>query len=252
MPVLKKLIQSTFNKFGYRIVRDESLPHASVLPPVYGSEFFFSLLKRYGFNPKHIIDVGANRGTWTRRALPFFSDAQYTLVEPQDHLKVHIQDLLDRGSKITWINAGVADHSGSLPFIISSRNDSSTFAPTPVDAGARRISVRVVTLNEIVSAASAPPPELVKIDAEGFDLKVLAGASDLLGKTEIFFVEVTICSTSYENTIARVIRRMDGAGYKVVDITDINRSPKYGVLWLCELAFLRNDSALFDTATSYE
>jgi FkbM family methyltransferase len=181
-----------------------------------------------------------------------FSYAHYTLVEPQDHLKVHIQDLLDRGSKITWIDAGVSDHSGSLPFIISSRNDSSTFAPTPVDADSPPISVRVMTLNEIVAAASVHPPEMVKIDAEGFDLKVLAGASDLLSKTEIFFVEVTICCSGYENTIARVIRRMDGAGYKVVDITDMNRSPKYGVLWVCELAFLRNDSALFDTATSYE
>jgi hypothetical protein len=37
-----------------------------------------------------------------------------------------------------------------------------------------------------------------------------------------------------------------------VDITDINRSPKYGLLWLCELAFLRNDSTLFDSATAYE
>jgi FkbM family methyltransferase len=252
MPVLKKLIQSTFNKFGYRIVRRGSFLHISVPPAAYGLELFFSLLKRYGFNPKHIIDVGTHKGTWTRRALPFFPDAHYTLVEPQDHLKVYIQDLLDGGSKITWINAGVADHSGTLPFTISCRNDSSTFAPTSVDTDAPRISVRVMTLNEIVSAANVPPPEMVKIDAEGFDLKVLAGASDLLGKTEIFFVEVTICSSGYENTIARVIHRMDAAGYKVVDITDINRSPKYGVLWLCELAFLRKKSALFDTITSYE
>jgi FkbM family methyltransferase len=252
MTLLKKLIQSTFNKFGYRIVRDGSLPHASAPPPTYGLEPFFTLLKRYGFNPKNIIDVGANKGTWTRRALPFFPDAQYTLVEPQDHLKVHIQDLLDRGYKITWINAGVAQHSGTLPFTISYRDDSSTFASTPVDAAAPRISVCVTTLNEIASAASAPPPEMVKIDAEGFDLKVLAGASDLLGKTEIFFVEVAVCSSGYENTIARVIHRMDQAGYKVVDITDINRSPKYGVLWLCELAFLRNDSSLLDTVASYE
>jgi FkbM family methyltransferase len=252
MPVLKQLIQSTFNRFGYRIVRDGSLPRSSVPPPAYGLEPLFSLLKRYCFNPKHIVDVGANKGTWTRRALPFFPDARYTLVEPQDHLKVHIQDLLDRGYKITWISAGVADLSGTLPFTISYRDDSSTFAPTPVDAGAPRISVRVTTLNEIVSTASAPAPEMVKIDAEGFDLKVLAGASDLLGRTEIFLVEVTICSSGYENTIARVIRRMDEAGYKVVDITDINRSPKYGVLWLCELAFLRNDSALFESVTTYE
>lgn len=250
--MLKKLIQSTFNKFGYRIARLESLAQTSVSQPAYGSELFFSLLKRYGFNPKHIIDVGANKGTWTRRTLQYFPEALYTLIEPQDHLKTHIQDLVDHGCKITWINAGVADHSGSLPFAVSYRDDSGTFASIPVDSSAPRIPVRVTTLNELVSAASAPPPEMVKIDAEGFDLKVLAGASDLLGKTEIFFVEVTICNSDYENTIAKVIHRMDECGYKVVDITDINRSPKYGVLWLCELAFLKTDSTLFEAVTSYE
>jgi len=250
--VLKKLIQHTFNKFGYRIVRDGFVPYTSAPPPAYGLEHFFSLLKRYGFNPKHIVDVGANKGMWTRRALPFFPDASFTLIEPQDHLKVHIEDLLDRGCKIAWINAGLADQSGTLPFTISYRDDSSSFAPTPVDATAPRISVRVTTLNEIILTTSTPAPEMVKIDAEGFDLKVLAGSSDLLGITEIFFVEVTICSPGYENTIARVIHRMDEAGYKVVDITDLNRSTKYGVLWLCELAFLRNDSALFDAVTAYE
>src|SRR5262249_48554088 len=79
MLMLKKLIQSTFNKFGYRIIRDRSLPYTSVPRPDYGLEPFFSLLKRYGFNPKHIIDVGANTGTWTRRALPFFPCVHYTL-----------------------------------------------------------------------------------------------------------------------------------------------------------------------------
>ena len=56
-----------------------------------------------------------------------------------------------------------------------------------------------MTLNEIVSSAGVPLPEIVKIDAEGFDLKVLAGASDLLGKTDVFFVEVTICCPGHEN-----------------------------------------------------
>lgn len=235
-------------------MRHDNFAQASVPPSAcgLGLDCFFVALKRLGFHPKHIIDVGANRGSWTRKALVYFPEARFTLVEPQDHLKVHIQDLLDCGCKITWINAGAGDKAGALPFAISYRDDSSSFAPTQVDAGAPRISVPVKTLNEIVSAASAPPPEIVKIDAEGFDLKVLAGASDLLDKTDIFFVEVTICCPGYENTIARVVRRMDEAGYRVVDITDINRSPKYGVLWLCELAFLRNASALFASVTSYE
>ena len=252
--MVKEIVQYSLKKLGLRLVRHDSLAHASgpAATCYLGLDCFFAALKRLDFHPKHIIDVGANRGSWTRKAFVYFPEAHYTLVEPQDHLKVHIQDLLDRDCKIRWINAGAADKSGALPFTISYRDDSSTFDPTQMDAGAPRISVSVMTLNEIVSAASVPPPEIVKIDAEGFDLKVLAGASHLLGKTEIFFVEVTICCPGHENTIARIVRRMDEAGYRVVDITDINRSPKYGVLWLCELAFLRNASPLFASVTTYE
>jgi FkbM family methyltransferase len=248
--LIKKLVQSGLSKFGLRLVRIGSLVQAS--PPANGLDCFFGALKNLDFRPKHIVDVGANKGSWTRKALLYFPDAHYTLVEPQDHLKVHMQDLLDGGYKITWINAGVADNSGILPFTLSYRDDSSTFAPTEADAGAPTISVPVKTLNEIVSASSAPPPAVIKIDAEGFDLKVLAGASDLLGKTDVFFVEAAICCPAYENTIAKVVRRMDDAGYKVVDITDINRSPKHGILWLCELAFLRNASPIFDRVRTYE
>jgi FkbM family methyltransferase len=246
--LIKKLVQSTFNKFGYRVVSDR--PRVVPQGP-YGLEGFLSLLNGFGFDPKHIIDVGANKGTWTRTALQFFPDARYTLFEPQDHLKSHIQDLFDRGYKITWISEGVADQPGSLPFRISHRDDSSSFICTPADAD-NRISVPVTTLNEIASSTAEPLPEMVKIDAEGFDLRVLAGASDLLGKTDVFFVEVAIGCLGFENTIANVIRTMDEAGYHVVDITDINRSPKFGVLWLCELAFLRNASPLFSSVTSYE
>lgn len=253
--MIKKLIQSSVGKFGYRLVRKDpvvQIPQPAPQPS-YGLEPFLGLLKRYGFDPKHIVDVGANRGTWTRRALQFFPNAQYTLVEPQDQLKTYIQDLIASGSEINWINAGVSDATGTLPLTVSYRDDSSTFMSSPEDGNSPKILIPVKTLNEIVSSSDRPTPEMVKIDAEGFDLKVLAGASELFGKTEVFFVEVVISENHpYENTISRVIPTMERAGYHAVDITDINRSPKYGVLWLCELAFLRNGSGLFESATTYE
>jgi FkbM family methyltransferase len=253
--VIRELIQSTVGKFGYRLVRKEPLVRESqpAAQPLYGLEPFLGLLKRYGFDPKHIVDVGANRGTWTRRAVQFFPDAQYTLVEPQDQLKAYIQDLIASGTKIDWINAGVSDASGTLPLTVSYRDDSSTFIASSADGNAAKILVPIKTLNEIVSSSDRPMPEMVKIDAEGFDLKVLAGATQLFGNTEVFFVEVVISENHpYENTISRVIPTMERAGYHAVDITDINRSPKYGVLWLCELAFLRNGSRLFESAATYE
>jgi hypothetical protein len=42
---------------------------------------------------------------------------------------------------------------------------------------------------------------------------------------------------AYDNSVAEVVGFMVKAGYNLMDITDLNRSPKHGVLWLCELAF---------------
>jgi FkbM family methyltransferase len=248
---VKKLVHFGLRKLGYRIVRIEDVPR-----PSEGLDPFLILLKRFGFAPKHILDIGANHGLWTREAIRFFPDARYTLVEPQDHLKTHIQDLLDLGCKIQWINAGASDRSGALPFTITKRDDSCSFAFTAEQAraaGFQQTTVPVRTANEIVVSVGGDLPDMVKIDAEGLDLKVLAGASDLLGRVDIFLVEAVLRGGGgYENSFPEVIAFMVNAGYRLVEITDLNRSPKHGVLWLCELAFLRNGSALFDTASSYE
>jgi FkbM family methyltransferase len=197
----------------------------------YGLGHFFPLLRRLGFAPRHVVDVGANRGYWTRAAFKYFPNAVYTLVEPQDHLKFYTQDLVTQGCKIRWINAGCGDFCGTLPLIVSYRDDSSTFVDRHDNPTAQRITVPIITLNQIVASSDAGLPELVKIDAEGFDLKVLAGASDLLGKTDIFLVEAVVWGAdgAYDNSVAKVVRFMAEVGYNVMDITDLNRSPKYGV-----------------------
>ena len=247
---MKNLVQSLFGKLGYRLTKLDS-----VWRPDFGLDSFFPLLKSLGFAPGHILDVGANHGHWTRTALRYFPAAQYTLVEPQDHLKIHIQDLLAVGYKITWINAGAGDTPGTFPFTISHRDDSSTFALDAEQAraaGQQQVLLPIRTLNEIVSSTGAPTPDMVKIDAEGLDLKVLAGASDLLGVTDVFLVEACICSNGGTNTAAAVIAFMNQAGYRLIDITDLNRSPAHQVLWLAELAFLRNGSPQLSRVTSYE
>ncbi len=246
---VKKLIQSVLGKLGFRLVRINDGPK-----PSEGLAPFFTLLQRLGFAPKHILDVGANRGLWTRTAIQHFPGARYTLVEPQDHLKSYIKDLLDRGYRIQWINAGAGAESGILPLSLAPQDGSSTFTLSEEQArqaGFPQTPVAVKTLNEIAAASGPPPPDMVKIDAEGFDLRVLAGASDLLGKTDIFLVEASVCC-GYENSAAAVVEFMANAGYRLMDITDLNRSPRHGVLWLCELAFLRNGSRLLDAAKSYE
>jgi FkbM family methyltransferase len=162
--------------------------------------------------------------------------------------------LVKDGYKIEWITAGVSDCAGTMHFTIAARDDSSTFVLSEEEAraaGLRQVEIEMRTLNEIAASVGAPWPDLVKIDAEGLDLKVLAGASELLGKTSVFLVEAAVCAP-LGNSVAEVMGRMAAAGYRLADITDLNRSPKFGVLWLCELAFVRNGSGLLENIRSYE
>ncbi len=244
---MKRILQAALGKFGLRLSRVANAPKD-------GLTCFFEAIQRAGFAPRHIVDVGANHGNWTRAAIRFFPEAQYTLVEPQDHLKADVQDLIARGHKIRWVNAALGDKSGILPFTIASRDDSSTLALGEKEAqasGARQVPMQVATLDELLGSDVAPPPDLVKIDAEGFDLKVLAGASHLIGKTDIFLAEAMVCGP-YANSLLDVVQHMAGVRYRLIDITCLERSPRHGVLWLCELAFLRRGSPLLDKATSFE
>jgi FkbM family methyltransferase len=245
--MVKRVIQNTLSAFGYKLVAVDSVK------PTWGLIHFFPLLKSFGFAPNHIWDVGANRGDWTRAAIQYFPDAEYTLLEPQDHLKSNIQDLLNAGRKIRWINAGAGSQPGVLPFFIAPKDQGSTFLDLPrvTQEAVQRIEVPIRTLNEVRKTLSLPVPEMLKIDAEGLDLKVLEGASDFLGTAEIVLAEASIAQLDFENMAGALIQAMDAYGYRLIDITDLNRSPAHGVLWLCEFAFLLKSSRLLDRAAHY-
>lgn len=204
---------------------------------------FFKNIRAMGFTARHILDIGANHGTWTRETLKYFPDAYYTLVEPQEWLKPSLQDLLDANSKITFNSVGAGPMSGSFMFTIVDRDDSCSFRYTEEQAkaeGLKQIKIPIVTLNEIVQKYSSLPfPDLVKIDAEGLDIEVLEGAADLIGKTEVFLVEATIFNKEFNNSLLKMVNFMDEKGYNLFEITDINRPFKPNVLWLVELAFIK-------------
>ena len=94
--MIKRAIQSTLKMFGCRLTRAGDVAPPPVANPNWSLDHFFPLMKGFGFDPMHILDIGANKGAWTREAAQYFPQAHYTLVEPQDELKLHIQDLADR------------------------------------------------------------------------------------------------------------------------------------------------------------
>ncbi|MFZ2282373.1 MAG: FkbM family methyltransferase [Lutibacter sp.] len=205
---------------------------------------FFTNILTMGFNPKHIVDIGANHGTWTREALKYFPEAHYTLLEPQKWLESSFQDILDSNPKVQFYPVGAGEKEGSFQFTIVDRDDSCSFRYTEEEAkvaGFEQIEIPVVTLNKLLADSDLPIPDIIKIDAEGLDLEVLKGASNLFGKTEIFMVEAGVVNKIFDNSFLKLINFMDQNNYRLFDITDINRPFQPKVLWLVELVFVKKD-----------
>lgn len=213
-----------------------------------------ALLKRAQFEPRHIVDIGANRGNWTREVRKSFPDASFTLFEPQPKLREAMADLLVDGSRVELNTMGVGRESGEMMFTLHERDDSSSFAWTPERAkerGFKQISVPVTTLDAYLAQRQKPWPDIIKIDAEGWDLEVLEGAAEALSHAGVVLIEAAVGNQSFPNTLLKVCTAMDRLDYRLLDLTDLNRTPGGKVLWLVELAFVKKGSALDGFAGRY-
>ena len=252
--VIKNIILKVFDPLAFRLgYRKKDLlynNHTAVIDSYSKNHLlgtFYSLLRSIDFNPKHIVDVGANHGTWTREALKMFPDCKYTLIEPQAWMKESITDLLETNPNISFNGVGAGKEKGIFKFTIVDRDDSCSFIYSKTQAqenGYKQIEVPVITLNDLIEQKSLPVPDIIKIDAEGLDLDVLEGASNFFGKTEIFMVEAGIVSKTIPNSFLNAIKYMDEKGYRLFDITELNRPFQAQVLWLAELVFVKKDGLI--------
>lgn len=214
---------------------------------------FFQCIKNLGFNPTHIVDIGANRGTWTRNALQYFPDAYYSLFEPQAYLSASFTDLL-KNPKIKFHAKGVAATSGMMDLTTSDRDDSFSFSFSADQArewGVRQVKAPVVSLDEYLPTLNLPKPELIKIDAEGWDLEVLKGAYESVSNAEVVLLEAAVMNKLFKNNVNDVTSAMSNLGFTVFDITDLNRSQKHNALWLIELAFVKRDGCISNKIKTY-
>lgn len=244
-------IASMLHRIADHVVAAAQPAVAPVASPL---ESFLLSLRRLGFQPRHVVDVGAHRGGWTRQALRYFPEAHFTLVEPQPALRADMQDLLQGNPRVRLHTCGAGPATGELAFTIAERDDSSSFAFSPEEAarrGLEQVSVPVVTIDDLVAASGLPAPEMIKIDAEGFDLEVLKGAAATLRTTEVLLMEASIMAKRFRNDLRSVIDAAAEHGFRPYDFSDLNRTQKHGSLWLVEAAFIRDGGVIDRQVDSY-
>lgn len=238
---MNRWARSIANRFGFRIVRYSRMPKGDLTAALAG-------LAARGFVPAHIVDVGANRGRWSAKAARVFPQASFTLIEPQAEMVRHLDAFCRRHGGARWIEAGAGAAAGEAALSVAPDHATSTFvlsAEQSAAHGHERRRVPVVTLDHVASDVIEAIPDLVKIDAEGWETQIIEGADTLMGKTEIFLLEAHLFGPpNNPSRLARLVALMQARGYAVYDFTHFMRRPHDGAVWACEIAFAREDGFL--------
>jgi FkbM family methyltransferase len=246
---MKQLVQKLLGKFGYAIRRTSTLRGhnpGSATRPIGVCDLFLEDIRARGFIPRGIVDVGANRGNWTRMALSVFPKTPILMIEPQDEMESYLSELTTAMPNCHFVKAGAGREPGELVQTIWEDSEGSSFLP-PVNAemlrAGKQRKTQIVTLDNLLAGTfSQFVPDLVKLDVQGFEFEALAGGDSLFGRTEVFILETSLfrfipgCSLTRE-----IIPFMFGKGYELYDVPGYCRRAYDGALGQLDLAFVKSE-----------
>lgn len=133
-----------------------------------------------------VVDVGANAGIFTHLLWVLKPDSEIFAFEPLPKMNLKIQSWARKKSaNLKLFPYAVSNHSGTATFCAEADNDTTASLQIVND---RRPAFQV----ETVTLDSALPDRsifLIKIDVEGFETEVLAGAKKVIGKTRFLLIE---------------------------------------------------------------
>ncbi|UUR06967.1 FkbM family methyltransferase [Sphingomonas glaciei] len=228
---------------GLRHVGDPSLFRIGY-PSTWGS---LSNLARY-FRPGGIIDIGAHKGHWALKASKIFTGVPIHMVEAQEALRA---DLEAAGFPYTLCLLG-AEQAAAVPFHVDPVWPTGASVLEEVTAFDRdELALPMRRLDDLQVGLSGPL--LLKLDVQGYELQVLAGAQETLKNVEVIMAEVALLEYNKgAPLISEVIAYLSERGFVPYDIGDMMRRHEDRALFQCDMIFVKKDSQIRIKRKFYE
>jgi FkbM family methyltransferase len=216
-----------------------------VRPPIARDSVLHTLeqARVVGFVPQTVIDVGAAYGSFTGLCQTTFPHARYLLLEPLEEYRPLLEQTKQSSTCVDYCLAAAAAHEGHVeinvhPDLVGSSLCREVESGTGVNGVTR--TVRSVTLDRLLDEKGLPGPYLLKVDVQGAELEVLAGAERTLRDAELVVLEVSFFKFFEAGPeCAEVIAYMKVRGFVPYDIVGRQYRPLDGALSQADLAFVR-------------
>ena len=178
------------------------------------------------FEPKFIIDAGANIGLSAIYFSNRFPDAQIISIEPEDENFTLLEKNTLPYTKVVRKKAALSNLNDEELFVDSVGLGHSGFVTTNTPSSQAKNKVKTISVDQVMSESGFDIIDILKIDIEGHEKEVFEKGTDLwLPKTKCLVIELHDhmkkgCSTSLFNAIIKYNFSLDIKGENLVFINN--------------------------------
>ena len=230
----KLALQRVVGQFGYSIRRIDR--GVSLIDP------YVEQQRLAGANVNVVFEVGAYDGRDCFRYLGLFPSARVFAFEPLPNSFDLLVQAVSGEPRIKPVNMAISDEQGRSSFHISSWADSSSLLKPKLTgstfdvyhASDRIIEVDVDTLDAVTTRFGINRIDILKLDAQGAELKILRGAKRLISLgaigliyTEVHFLESYSGSARFDQIMSVLIEY----GFELHNLYGLNHNQTGRLAW---------------------
>jgi FkbM family methyltransferase len=218
---MKKIVKGLVELLGYEISRKQ---------PAYSTEAV--LRNTFGDGRSLLVfDVGAHHGEAARRYVRIFRNCRVFSFEPSPE---SFTELLSVNSdQITAFDFGFSDRDGTATFHTNKTTATSSMFSLAEDAqsswGVQGLQTQQIiqchfrSLDSFVAEKNIEQIDLLKLDVQGAEFKVLDGAQDTLGCGRVSVIQIELINQlTYvgQKSVGYYLNRLESLGFKLHALTE--------------------------------
>jgi len=196
-------------------------------------------IRKRGYSPSSIIDIGASNGKWSMVGHGVFPDAHFLLIEPLAENRAAISELVQTHKNWHYCHKAAGNEAGTVWINVAEDLDGSAVVfEHPLSDTVKQFPMTRV--DSVCQDIGLPAPYLVKLDTHGFEVPILEGMKGIWNKIDFLIIE------AYNFRLhARCVRFFELAallekkGFLPIDLVDVRHRPGDYLLWQMDIVFGR-------------
>ena len=198
---------------------------------------FLGFMESKGYKLKTVFDIGAFKGSWSKKLKEHYRDAEVVLFEANPRYK---EDLSSTGFK--FFNVALSNPGREFVDFYNGTNTGDSYykETTKFYDGQTSIRLECFTLDSIIKSHNLPIPNFIKIDTQGSELDILIGSEEILDRVDLIYTECPIIRYNHGapniNDYLEFFRKKN---FIPVDVLEVHRMEN--VLLQIDIMFVRSD-----------